>query len=320
MKTRRHKEVPTIIEIDFEDEEDMRDNVYHLIESDRAQTVEEIAARLDTSTKFGLDNDEVAAKLETDGLNIQGEPPMPSELYKLMINLVGLHNLPLWFGMSLYFLAFVHENMFPHQTDNDRWYMENLYIGLVLTFFVIGFSVFSYYMDAKCEYYLLTCRDFARSWVVVVREGVPARILKEELVVGDLILLSSGDQLRADVKLVEATGLKINIPLLSARSKFYYNLVYDQLDGYFHRGDVLLYNTYIETGHGVAIVLRAVDHFVSRSTHTKLDDQPKSRLDRNRPLTVEVNAILHNLSFVAIGIGFVYASKCVCFGWVGLRG
>lgn len=295
--------------MECEDEEDLHDNVYHMIESDLRQTIEEIASRLDTSIKFGLDNDEVAAKLETDGRNIQREPPMPSELYKLMINLIGLHNFPLWSGMSLYFLAFLHDNIFPDQSDREKWHMENLYIGVVLSFFVIGFSVFSYYMDAKCDYYLLTCRDFARSWAVVIREGIPCRILKEELVVGDLILLNSGDQLRADIKLIEATGLKISVPLLSQRSKFYYNLVYEQPDDYFNRGDILLYNSYIETGHGKAIVLRTVDHFVSRSKLWHLDDQPKLKKDENRPLTREVNGILHNLSFVAIFTGFVFASK-----------
>ena len=114
--------------------------------------------------------------------------------------------------------------------------------------FVFTFGIFSYYMDAKCDYYTESCRDFIPVKVVVIREGLYRIINYEELVIGDLVSFTDGQQVCADIKIVKCSGVKINISMLNERENYYYEHFYGSSRNLFCVGDILFSSTFIFSG------------------------------------------------------------------------
>lgn len=203
-------------------------------------------------------------RLEDQGRNTLHKQKR-SELLKLFRNLVGLHNGPLWFAAALCILMYLSEMYLvdhdlhvkpdnvsawvlvpPHCSLPSVW---QLYIGCGLVAFVFAFGIFSYYMEAKCEYYLESGRDYVSLYSTVIRDGVPKEVFQEQLVIGDLVMIRQGDEVCADLKLVECAGVRVNLDMLPDREKQYYDRLYGSSDRLFHTGDILFRNSFIFSGN-----------------------------------------------------------------------
>lgn len=164
-------------------------------------------------------------------------------------------------------------------------------------------------MEAKCEYYVDSCRDLMESYAIVVRDGLQRRVSKEQLVVGDLLVLEHGDQLKADVKLVEATDLTINIELLEQKERFYYKQLYGTVERNFEVEDILLHGSYVGTGSAKAIILATRNSYITKSLIV-FDHKPR-KADREdlQPLTFELNSFLNYLTLIAITFAFAWSRE-----------
>lgn len=103
-------------------------------------------------------------------------------------------------------------------------------------------------MEAKCEYYLESGREYMSHYATVVRDGMPLEVLKEQLVVGDLISFRPGDEICADIKLVEGSNVHVNVDMLADREKHFYEQIYDSIDRLFSKGDIIFRASFIFSG------------------------------------------------------------------------
>jgi Ca2+-transporting ATPase len=72
--------------------------------------------------------------------------------------------------------------------------------------------------EARTERVLEALRDLTSPRALVIRDGVRKRIAGREVVCGDLIVLSEGDRVPADARLVEATGMMVDESLLTGEA------------------------------------------------------------------------------------------------------
>lgn len=167
-------------------------------------------------------------------------------------------------------------------------------------------------MKAKCDYYLQVCREYVIRYSQVVRDGLPRKIQSKHLVVGDLVLFNHGDQLLADVKIVQANNVTVNHKLLSVAQRFAYDQIYgDVKSRQFKCGDVMLHSSYVASGCGQAIVLNTTKHFLDQlmlQIDEKTLDFSTHPNNEDTGLRSELKTFLHYLSFIAISIGFVFSS------------
>lgn len=84
-----------------------------------------------------------------------------------------------------------------------------MYLGLVLFGVVIITSVFAYYQESKSESMMATFKNMIPDEANVIRDGEMKSIPAQNLVIGDLIKLTPGDKVPADIRIVYAKNMKV---------------------------------------------------------------------------------------------------------------
>jgi Ca2+-transporting ATPase len=90
--------------------------------------------------------------------------------------------------------------------------------ALILLAFAGLSIVITVVQETRTEHVLEALRNLASPRALVIREGKRKRIAGRDVVRGDLVLLSEGDRVPADARLVEATDLQADESLLTGES------------------------------------------------------------------------------------------------------
>jgi ATPase, P-type (transporting), HAD superfamily, subfamily IC len=90
------------------------------------------------------------------------------------------------------------------------WHDSVIVWGLVLVNGLIGF-----YQELKARASIESLKKLTRQRVVVIRDGKETEIDAAFLVPGDIVLLSEGDVVPADLRLLEEAGLLVDESLLT---------------------------------------------------------------------------------------------------------
>ena len=122
-------------------------------------------------------------------------------LFKFAANFTHLMAIMLWIGGAVGFLA-----QMP-QLGIAIW-MVNIINGL-----------FSFWQEYRAEKATEALKKLLPSYARVLRDGGEQRILSEDLVPGDLMLLAEGDRISADGRLVEAAELQVDQSTLTGESR-----------------------------------------------------------------------------------------------------
>ncbi len=95
----------------------------------------------------------------------------------------------------------------------EHWVDAGVIIAVILVNAIIGFV-----QEGKAEEALSAIRNMLAPKATVLREGRRTTIPGEEVVPGDIIILEAGDRVAADLRLLEARGLKIQEAALTGES------------------------------------------------------------------------------------------------------
>lgn len=95
-------------------------------------SLEELCGRFQTHKELGLTNETAKEYLDRDGPNTLTPPPQTSEIVKFLKTLFGGFAILLWIGAFLSFFSYIIES-----STQDNVAMDNVYLGVVLSFVVI---------------------------------------------------------------------------------------------------------------------------------------------------------------------------------------
>ena len=161
-----------------------------------AVSAEELFENLGVNPEQGLTSAKVADLLEEFGPNKLQPPIEDPEWLKLLKTQTGLFNMLLWFGAILCFISY--------SLKEDR---ENLALGCVLAFVVVATGIFEYFQEKKSSDMMKSFADMAPPKCNVKRNGGKVtEIDAVDLVPGDILLVSTGNKLPADIRIIECTG------------------------------------------------------------------------------------------------------------------
>lgn len=151
----------------------------------------EVFQALETSP-VGLDSDQAKARLSLYGPNTLSEPTHISRWGRFGLHFVHLMALLLWGAGLLAFLG------------------GEPGLGAVIWVVVLVNGLFSVWREYQAEQAVAALSKLMPTYARVLREGVEMKVLANELVPGDLLVLAEGDNIPADARLVEEYGLRTN--------------------------------------------------------------------------------------------------------------
>ena len=222
----------------------------------------------------GLTGAEAAARLAADGPNRLNPPRPPRPLRKLVGEVTHFFALMLWVAGTLSFIAGMSQ------------------LGVAIFVVVVVNGVFAFVQEERAERAATRLRELLPNKVVAVRDGHPVTIDAVDLVVGDLVVLSPGDRVPADLVLTSADGLAVDASTLTGES----------VPVPAGPGDPASAGTFVTTGSGTGVVDRT-------GSDTRLAGiaQLTASVRRPRsPLAHELNRIVRTVALMAVGVGVAF--------------
>ena len=191
------------------------------------------------SSDNGLSDDEVGRRQLCYGLNTLPQIPSKPLYQKLAAQFTHFFALLLWSAAMISFgTAWIDpaSNMLP--------------IGWAIVIVIVLNGVFGFYQEFRTEKSLEALRNMLPLKVKVCRQGSEKLILAEELVPGDIVILSEGDKVPSDMYVVQAFDLWLNESTLTGESE----LVSADALGSGHLKTNLYSGTYVVKGEARGLV------------------------------------------------------------------
>jgi len=188
----------------------------------------------------GLASSESAERIKRFGGNV-----FPKEKPYSKIRLfLGQFNNPL---MYILLTTVVISSLLKH-------YSDTIFIVIVLLInTIVGF-----YQENKANQSLLALKKMVKIRAKVLRDGYEKEIDSEELVIGDIIFLKSGDKVPADGRIIESKGLKTNEASLTGESQSVEKKIDDTIPestALPERTNIVFMGTIVEEGRATIVVV-----------------------------------------------------------------
>ncbi|WP_010238388.1 cation-translocating P-type ATPase [Clostridium arbusti] len=266
---------------------DVKNNIQKL-------TVSEVYKALVTDTK-GLTQSEAEARIKQFGKNTLPEKKKKSFIWKFLANFTHLMAILLWVGGIASFIAKMPE------------------LGIAIWMVNVINGLFSFWQEFRAEKATEALRQLIPDYARVLRNGEEQKILAEELVPGDIMMLSEGDRISADARLVEASDIRINQSTLTGESRSIHKVkdvvLRDDISR-LEQSNLVFAGTSVAEGSGKAIIF-------SIGTDTefgKIAGLTQMLKEESSPLQKEMGRLTRTVSIMAVSIGvflFIIATMVV---------
>jgi P-type Ca2+ transporter type 2C len=148
----------------------------------------------------GLRKSEIPSLLKEFGKNVLGPDKQHGFLHAIWAIIKEPMFLMLVFASALYFVL--------GQTDEGM-------LMLIAMCFVVAISI---YQETKSSRALKALKEFTQARIAVIRDQREEMILTEELLPGDVMILSEGDKVPADAVILHANDLTVNESVITGES------------------------------------------------------------------------------------------------------
>jgi len=228
----------------------------------------------------GLSSVEAARRLHRDGPNLLPEAAHRNLLAEFGRQLTHLLAVLLWVAVVLALLAG----------------MPSLSVAIAVI--VVLNAVFAFWQEYRADRSTQRLHSLLPTGTLVVRDGQPATVDATELVRGDLVLLSAGDRVAADLMLEVAHEVRLDESMVTGESGGVERVA----------GDRVLAGTYVVQGEGRATVVEtgAGTALADIAALTRSAQRPSSPLTKQLARVVRVVAVVATATGLALGIGGLF--------------
>merc|ERR1712170_251726 len=257
-------------------------------------TVEELCARRQTHPQNGLTSTKAKEYLEKEGYNELTPPKTTPEWIKFCKQLFGGFSTLLWIGAILCFVAY-----FLESRSNPNALKDNLYLGIVLATVVIITGVFSYFQERKATNIMDSFKNMVPDQANVIRDGTAQTILAKTVVVGDIIMVKGGDRIPADIRIIQASGMKVDNSSLTGESEPQTRSPEFTHENPLETKNVAFFSTNCNEGSATGIVIKCGDDTVMGRIATLASGLETG----DTPIAREIEHFIHIITGVAVFLG-----------------
>uniref|UniRef100_A0A8C7VFW6 Sodium/potassium-transporting ATPase subunit alpha n=1 Tax=Oncorhynchus mykiss TaxID=8022 RepID=A0A8C7VFW6_ONCMY len=276
---------------------------------DHKLTLDELNRKYGTDLSRGLSSAKAAENLARDGPNSLTPPPTTPEWVKFCKQMFGGFSMLLWTGALLCFLAYGIQAAMEDEPAND-----NLYLGVVLSAVVIVTGCFSYYQEAKSSKIMDSFKNLVPQQALVVRDGEKMNINAQQVVVGDLVEVKGGDRIPADLRIISASGCKVDNSSLTGESEPQTRTPDYSNDNPLETRNIAFFSTNCVEGTARGIVINTGDRTVMGRIATLASGLEVGRT----PISIEIEHFIHIITGVAVflGMSFFVLSLILGYSWL----
>lgn len=235
----------------------------------------------------GLTQAQAEERQKEYGKNLIEEKKKKSVILIFLSNFVHLMAILLWISGAVAFLAG----------------MPQLGIAVWLVNVING--VFSFWQEYRAGKATEALKNMLPSYARVIRNGEEQKILAEDLVNGDIMLLEEGDKISADARLIETSDLQVNQSTLTGESNPVRKTREAVLNDDLTKAEVpnlIFAGTSVAEGNGKAVVTE----IGMRTEFGKIANLTQSMEVTQSPLQKELNRLTKQISVIAIAFGVFF--------------
>ena len=247
----------------------------------------------DEYSHLGLTDDEVLLSREQHGINLL-TPPKRTSLWKLYLEkfedpVVRVLLIAAFFSLIISII------------ENE--YAET--IGIIAAILLATGIGFYFEYDAAKKFDILNAIN-EDTLVKVMRNGKVREIPRKDIVVGDIVILETGEEIPADGRLIEAISLHINESNLTGEPVVHKTVREEDYDiEATYPSNHVLRSTTVVDGHGLLIVEKVGDN-------TEIGKVAKQSTEKNTEQT-PLNIQLNKLANIIGKVGFTIAALTFAF-------
>jgi len=285
---------------------DMNELKQELELDDHKLDIEAFYKKHDTNPKTGLSSAEAKRRLERDGYNELTPPPTTPEWIKFCQQLFGGFSTLLWIGSILCFIAY-----FLESRTNPNAMKDNLYLGIVLASVVIITGIFSYFQERKASNIMDSFKNLVPDQANVLRDGKMQTINAREVVIGDVIQVKGGDRIPADIRIIEASGMKVDNSSLTGESEPQARSPEFTHENPLETKNIAFFSTNCNEGSATGVIILCGDNTVMGRIATLA-----SGLDTgDSPIAKEIEHFIHIITGVAVFLGVTFFGLSFLLGY-----
>lgn len=250
-----------------------------------ALSIDRIFDLLETSKK-GIATNEAESRLSFYGRNEIKELKKKPLILKFLANFYHLFAILLWVGGILALIGGLPE------------------LGYAIFAVIVINAIFSFLQEFRAEKATEALKQLLPSYAKTIREGELKKILANELVPGDILVIEEGDHISADARLIEDFELKVNNATLTGESA----PVRKNSDTFLEEMDVtsvpnlIFAGTSVSAGSGKAVIYATG----MRTEFGKIANLTQAVEEELSPLQKQMVTVTQLVAAIAIGLGIVF--------------
>lgn len=277
---------------------------------DHKLTLAELSNKYGVDLEKGLSSEEAAHRLARDGPNMLTPSAQKPEWQKFLEQLFGGFQTLLWVGSILSFIAYGIDS------TGDDPAPENLYLGIVLAAVVIITGIFSYMQESKSSSVMKKFAKMVPQTCIVHRDGqVKSGFPATDLVVGDIIEIKYGDKIPADVRIIHASGFKVDNSSLTGEAEPQKRDVEMSHENPLETQNLAFFTTSALMGTCKGCVVLTGDNTVIG----RIKKLVESTGNLQTPIAAEIEHFIHLITAVAVFLGVTFFILAFVIGYTWLE-
>lgn len=260
--------------------QDLEKEIDYLRENGYRENSEKVVESAETSRENGLSQDEVESRLNIFGMNKISEKEVSA--WSILFDKFKDPLILLLIGSAV--ISFL---------------VGNIKDGVGISIAIVIVSTLGFFTEHKSEQSLQELKKLTSLEVKVLRNGNVKKVDSEELVPGDILILSQGDKVPADARIIESKDLRVDESILTGESETV-SKNSEVLEGklsIMDRKNSVFSGTIVASGSGKAVVLGTGENSEIGAI-TKIT----AEIEEKTPLEKELRDLGNKISRLAIGI------------------
>ncbi|KAI9848019.1 MAG: hypothetical protein M1838_000665 [Thelocarpon superellum] len=268
-------------------------------------TVDQVCQQFNVSFNQGLSAEAAARRLQRDGKNTVAKR-RENYLLKVLGYIFGGFCSILWIGVIIFFLCW--------RPLSDPPSVPNLALAILVIIVILLQASFSAFQDWSTQRVMNSILDMLPSEAHVMRDGNLIKISAVDLVAGDIVHISIGNKVPADMRLIETSGdIRFDRSMLTGESDEVEGAIDATDDNFLETRNIAAMGTNVTNGNGVGIVVltggRSIMGRISKMT-TGVKDKPTL-------IQKEISRFIRII--IALTLCLALLILCSWIGWLRVR-